>query len=83
MLMRAAAITEKANGVAPLVNSWTFSEEDESWMDQERQYAVQYINQSKAGFYVRGAQLSVLSVQKMLYYLGAATFGLLSRLSSI
>eukprot|EP00438_Fugacium_kawagutii_P004127 Skav211251 [mRNA] locus=scaffold3676:61595:63206:+ [translate_table: standard] len=60
-MMRAAAVTEKASRVAPLVNSWKFDHgsEDEGegaglWMDHERQYAVQYISQSRAGFFIRG-----------------------------
>ena len=82
VLMRAAHITEKASRVAPLVNSWNF-EHDEGempWMDRERQYAVQYINQSMAGFYLRGARLHVLDVQKIAYYFAAISFALLSRL---
>eukprot|EP00438_Fugacium_kawagutii_P012026 Skav218168 [mRNA] locus=scaffold5213:131379:138001:- [translate_table: standard] len=60
-MMRAAAVTEKASRVSPLINSWTFVGEDtedtedtekdfdekgHEWMDLERQYMVQYINQS-------------------------------------
>jgi len=51
-IMRAAEVTEKASRVAPLVNSWQFDHDDGSltgWMDPGRQYAVQYINQSRAG----------------------------------
>ena len=49
--MRAAEVTEKASRVAPLVNSWQFDHDDGdcSWMDPGRQYAVQYMNQSRAG----------------------------------
>lgn len=88
-MMRAAAITEKANRVAPLVNSWKFhkshQEDDERgvWMDYERQYVVQYISQSRAGFFIRGSQLTVPTVQKLLYYLGAVSFALFSRLSAV
>ena len=51
-IMRAAEVTENASRVAPLVNSWQFDHDDGSltgWMDPGRQYAVQYINQSRAG----------------------------------
>lgn len=88
-MMRAAAVTEKANRVAPLVNSWKFhkshQEDDETgvWMDHERQYVVQYISQSRAGFFIRGSQLTVPTVQKLLYYLGAVSFALFSRLSAV
>ena len=84
VLMRAAHVTQKAGQVGPLVNSWRFQGEEDmpsrSWMDQHRQYAVQYINQSMAGFYLRGARLRVLDVQKIAYYFAAISFALLSRL---
>ncbi|CAE7647778.1 DNAH6 [Symbiodinium sp. CCMP2592] len=82
-LLRAAAVTEKASRVAPLVNSWKFQDaEDDAaalWMDTDRQYVVQYIIQSQAGFYMKGVRVNAFSVQKIGYYLAAATLGLLSR----
>ena len=41
ILYSAAAITEKVDRVAPVVNSWTFNEE--TIMDGSRQYVVHYI----------------------------------------
>jgi len=85
-LMRAAAVTEKASRVGPLVNSWKFEAEETEecsehvWMDHERQYIVQYINQSEAGFHVRGVRLTAFNVQKMVYYLAAFSFAMYSRL---
>eukprot|EP00438_Fugacium_kawagutii_P006158 Skav204512 [mRNA] locus=scaffold4122:47666:48433:- [translate_table: standard] len=87
-MIRAAAVTEKANRVAPLVNSWKFQEVDpmedkdqeSPWMDQARHYAVQYIIQSQAGFYVTGAQLTFPAVWKLFYYFGVVSFALTSRL---
>jgi len=81
-ILRAAEVTEKANRVAPLVNSWQFQNEDTEtvWMDDARQYAVQYINQSRAGFYVRGALLTVPNAQRISYYFAAISFATLSRL---
>jgi len=88
-MMRAAAVTEKASRVAPLINSWTFhvhgengGEPEPRWVDHERQYIVQYINQSEAGFYIRGTKLSTFNVQKMTYYFVALSFALFSSLSS-
>ena len=86
-MMRAAAVTEKANRVSPLVNSWTFEEKDEpgefrneqEWMDLERQYLVQYINQSEAGFYVQGVKIRTFQVTKLCYYLGAILFAIVSQ----
>ena len=82
VLMRAAHVTEKANRVGPLVNSWNFQhhEGEVPWMDKGRHYAVQYINQSMAGFYLRGARLHILDVQKIAYYFAAVSFALVSRL---
>lgn len=88
-MMRAAAVTEKVSRVAPLINSWTFQVHGEDggdpeprWVDHERQYIVQYINQSEAGFYIRGTKLSTFNVQKMTYYFVALSFALFSGLSS-
>lgn len=84
-MMRAAAVTEKASRVSPLVNSWTFEDskgelqEDQGWMDLERQYLVQYINQSEAGFYVQGVKIRNFQVTKMCYYLGAVLFAIVSQ----
>ncbi|CAJ1407625.1 unnamed protein product, partial [Effrenium voratum] len=63
-MMRAAAVTEKASRVAPLVNSWKFESKKDS-MDENRQYVVQYIIQSEAGFYMKGVRLTAGTVQKM------------------
>lgn len=82
-MMRAAAVTEKASRVAPLVNSWTFvdHEDDHSpaWMDLGRQYIVQYMNQSEAGFYLQGVKLNVFQVTKLSYYFAAFIFAVLSK----
>jgi len=81
-MMRAAAVTEKASRVAPLVNSWKFEKQDHKkafLMDHDRQYVVQYIIQSEAGFYMKGVRLTAGSVQKMSYYFAAFTFSLFAR----
>lgn len=80
-MVRAAAVTEKANRVAPLVNSWKFhGEEEDGMMSYGRQYAVQYIIQSRTGFYLSGAQLTFPHVQQIVYYFAAMSFALFSRL---
>lgn len=86
-LMRAAAVTEKASRVSPLVNSWNFENIDgpddlPDWMDLERQYLVQYIIQSEAGFYIQGVRLRFFQVSKMCYYLGAILFAVVSQVMS-
>lgn len=81
-MLRAAAVTEKASRVAPLVNSWKFQNkkgEYISLMDHDRQYVVQYIIQSEAGFYMKGVRLTAGSVQKMCYYFAAFTFSLFAQ----
>jgi len=81
-MMRAAGVTEKASRVAPLVNSWNFENDDEdnpAWMDLGRQYIVQYMIQSEAGFYLQGMRLHRFQVTKLSYYFAAFIFALFSR----
>ena len=83
-LMRAAAVTEKASRVAPLVNSWTFDNEEVSnGMDLGRQYLVQHIIQSEAGFYMQGMRLRIFQVTKMCYYFGAFLFAIFTRIGGM
>lgn len=79
VFMRLAQVTKKAGRVAPLV---TFQDDsgEMPWMDEGRQHAVQYINQSRAGFYICGARLRITDVQKVAYYFAAISFALLSSL---
>eukprot|EP00913_Durusdinium_trenchii_P026709 g25058.t1 len=75
-------VTEKASRVGPLVNSWQLQTDEDtatSSMDTERQYLVQYINQSQAGFFMKGVRINGFDVQKMIYYSAALTFTLVSR----
>ena len=82
-MMRAAGVTEKASRVAPLVNSWHFGDQEDdnvpSWMDLGRQYIVQYMVQSEAGFYVQGVRLHAFQVTKLSYYFAAFIFAVLSK----
>lgn len=86
VLMRCASVTEKASRVAPLVNSWQFDRRKSvispgvNWMDSGRQYMVQYIRQSEAGFYLQGKRLYMFQVTKLCYYLVAFSMAMLSRL---
>ena len=50
-LFRAAAVTEKCSRAPALVNSLVV---EEDVMDDARQYLVQYIEHSAAGFYIKG-----------------------------
>ncbi|CAJ1396531.1 unnamed protein product [Effrenium voratum] len=83
-LTRAASVTEKCTRVAPFVNSWDFEEDDEdscisSGLHHGRQYIVQYMMQSEAGFYVKGVRLCSFTVMKLCYGFGALSFALLSQ----
>lgn len=68
--------------MAPFINSWDFPSEEEEyyqqWLHEGRQYIVQYIMQSEAGFYVKGVRLSNFTVMKLCYGFGALSFALLS-----
>lgn len=69
-------VTEKCTRVPSLVNSWSFGEE--TCLDAGRQYVVQYIEQSAAGFYVKGVRLRAYMALKISYLFGALLFTLLS-----
>ncbi|CAE7366588.1 unnamed protein product, partial [Symbiodinium sp. CCMP2456] len=78
VLSTAAAVTEKVDRLAPLVNSWSF--DGRETLDESRQYVVSYILHSHAGFYARGIRITSANVQKLVYYFAAGSFGLLTNL---
>jgi hypothetical protein len=59
----AASITEKCDRIPSLVNSLNFGKE----MDESRQYLVNFILQSKAGFHIFEVRLTSAMVLKYLY----------------
>eukprot|EP00811_Abedinium_folium_P007262 NODE_1669_length_2406_cov_30.793769.p1 GENE.NODE_1669_length_2406_cov_30.793769~~NODE_1669_length_2406_cov_30.793769.p1 ORF type:complete len:654 (-),score=70.55 NODE_1669_length_2406_cov_30.793769:265-2226(-) len=73
---RAAAITEKCQRVPALVNSWDFGGES---FDLMRQYAVRYVTDSAAGFYVKGVRINAFMALKFAYAFGAIVFALLTK----
>jgi len=75
-VFRAAAITEKCNRVPALVNSWMLTERH---IDHEKQYVVQYIMHSAAGYYVMGARLNATWALKLSYLFGVLLFSLLTQ----
>lgn len=79
VFFRAAAVTEKCSRVPALVNSWTFAEDDGNQIDHGRQYVVQYIMHSGAGFYVKGVRLSAFMAIKMSYLIGVVTFTIVTQ----
>ncbi|CAE7230244.1 unnamed protein product, partial [Symbiodinium sp. CCMP2456] len=78
VLSTSAAVTEKVDRLVPLVNSWSF--DGQAVLDETRQYVVQYILHSRAGFYARGIRITASNVQKLSYYFAAGSFGLLANL---
>jgi len=70
-VFRAAQVTEKCSRVPALVNSWTFEDRQ---IDHGRQYVVQYITHSAAGFYVKGVRLSAYMALKLMYIFGGVLF---------
>lgn len=54
-----------------------------SWMDLGRQYIVQYMIQSQAGFYVQGVRLHAFQVTKLSYYFAAFIFAVLSKATNL
>lgn len=72
-----ATVTEKCLRAPSLVNSWITGEHD--YIDNERQYFVQYIMQSSAGWYVRGVRLSVMWAVKIVYLFAVVVFTITSQ----
>lgn len=79
VFVKAAAVTEKCSRVPSLINSMCFEGEE---INEDRQFVVQYITNSNAGFYVKGVRLTASMVIKLLYLCGAAVFGLATKLLS-
>lgn len=71
---RAAAITEKCLRVPSLLNSWITNEGVQ--FDHQRQYFVQYVIQSDAGFYLKGVRVNAMWAWKVTYLFGVVVFTL-------
>eukprot|EP00401_Gymnodinium_catenatum_P052384 CAMPEP_0117553988 /NCGR_PEP_ID=MMETSP0784-20121206/50516_1 /TAXON_ID=39447 /ORGANISM="" /LENGTH=380 /DNA_ID=CAMNT_0005351127 /DNA_START=1 /DNA_END=1143 /DNA_ORIENTATION=+ len=75
---QAAIVTEKCLRTPAFVNSLPVEGDA---MNLERQYVVQFIEQSAAGYYVRGVRLTVCMVFKVAYLCAMGTLGFAMRLS--
>eukprot|EP00928_Gymnodinium_smaydae_P038761 TRINITY_DN26654_c0_g1_i1.p1 TRINITY_DN26654_c0_g1~~TRINITY_DN26654_c0_g1_i1.p1 ORF type:complete len:768 (+),score=126.72 TRINITY_DN26654_c0_g1_i1:77-2380(+) len=75
-LARAAAVTEKCSRVPALINSLNF---ESCPLHPERQYLVQYVEHSAAGFYINGVRLTGFMVLKVAYGIAIATFAFATR----
>jgi len=79
LLYVAAQVTEKCTRVPPLINSLSFSNGN---LDYGRQYLVEYVTYSNAGFYVGEVRLTAAMTLKLSYVCGIAAFGILTKLTT-
>jgi len=78
VLLRAAAVTEKCSRLPSLVNSIAIDNQEKE-LDRACLDLVKYVNNSAAGFYVKGVRLTTFMVLKLVYVLGLATLSLIFR----
>eukprot|EP00928_Gymnodinium_smaydae_P006362 TRINITY_DN12247_c0_g1_i1.p1 TRINITY_DN12247_c0_g1~~TRINITY_DN12247_c0_g1_i1.p1 ORF type:complete len:743 (+),score=99.15 TRINITY_DN12247_c0_g1_i1:189-2231(+) len=78
-LFRGGAVTEKCSRVPSLMNTLRF---EGSAINFERQYVVQYLEHSAAGFYIKGVRLTTYMVLKLAYLAGVVLFAFATRLRS-
>lgn len=78
IFFNAAAVTEKCTRVPALVNSLHFGKD----FDQERQYVVEYIIHSAAGFYVFEVRLTSYMALKFLYVSCVCAFAVATKVVS-
>eukprot|EP00928_Gymnodinium_smaydae_P092905 TRINITY_DN7688_c0_g1_i1.p2 TRINITY_DN7688_c0_g1~~TRINITY_DN7688_c0_g1_i1.p2 ORF type:complete len:480 (+),score=106.52 TRINITY_DN7688_c0_g1_i1:1730-3169(+) len=76
VLVRGAAVSEKCSRVPALMNTLRL---EGSPINFERQYVVQYIEHSGAGFYVKGVRLTTFMVLKLAYGVGVFVFAVATR----
>mmetsp|Transcript_7694 Transcript_7694/g.19052 ORF Transcript_7694/g.19052 Transcript_7694/m.19052 type:complete len:107 (+) Transcript_7694:1-321(+) len=77
---RTAAVTEKCLLAPALINSLA---SEGPAINTERQYMVQFIAQSAAGFYVKGVRVTMPMVVKCAYLWFMAAFSLAYRLEVV
>lgn len=70
--LRAAAVTDECARVPALVNALFFGEH----LDLNRQYVVEYIRNSAAGFYIFEVRINQAMVLKMIHTMGVVLFAL-------
>lgn len=76
-IAQGAAVTEKCSRVPSLLNTWVLDNEEQ--IDHKRQYLVQYIVHSAAGFYVKGVRLRATWALKVAYLSAAILFSVISQ----
>jgi len=70
-VFRASTVTSRCTHVPSLLNSLSFGAD----IDMERQYVVEYIINSAAGFHVYDVRLTCSLAFKLMYMLAAVAFG--------
>jgi len=74
LFVKAAVVTETCVGIPPAINSKIVT--DESAINHDRQYLVQYVLHSQAGFYVKGSRIDATMLMNYCYLCGAIVCGL-------
>ena len=78
VFFRAAAVTEKCTRVPSLINAFNFG----NAFDERRQYLVQYVEQSAAGFYVSDIRLTPAMTLKFAWICVLGLFTLATKIVS-
>lgn len=73
----AAKVTEKCERVPSLINSCTFSDDE---LDEDRQYVVEYVVNSAAGFHIFEIRLTSAMTVKVAYLFAIASFTLTTQI---
>lgn len=75
-VFRAASVSEHCDRVPAMVNCGLFEDGE---IDNQKLYAVQYIRQSAAGFYIKGVHVTTTWAFKLSYMSGVLLFTLLTQ----
>mmetsp|Transcript_80250 Transcript_80250/g.221916 ORF Transcript_80250/g.221916 Transcript_80250/m.221916 type:complete len:832 (+) Transcript_80250:25-2520(+) len=75
ILFKAAEVTEMCTRMPAFIN--TLGDD----IDHQRQYLIQYVANSAAGFYVGEVRLTTAMALKIMYMCGLCAFGVLTKLS--
>jgi len=75
----AAGVSDKCARVPSLINACNFSADP---LDEDRQYVVQYLLNSAAGFYVFEVRLTSEMILKCVYIVIAVAFALTTKVLS-
>jgi hypothetical protein len=77
VFFKAAAVTDRCNRVPSLINSLSFGDDE---IDTERQYVVEYVRNSAAGFYIFELRLTSDMTLKGAHVLCVGVFALFTQI---